>query len=76
MFNSVKRPNTKQVSTLFNQCKLYFGIQSSSLQFGFNHSEWHGYLSGFSVKRRKYVVCSTSYIALSYIFRKHVARNF
>ena len=23
------RPNTKQVSTLFNQCKLYFGIQSS-----------------------------------------------
>ena len=24
------RPNTKQVSTLFNQCKLYFEIQSSS----------------------------------------------
>ena len=61
------RPNTKQVSTLFNQCKLYFEIQNSSPQFGFNYSEWRGYLGGFSVKRRKSVVCSISYIALSSI---------
>ena len=38
------RPKTKQVSTLFNQCKLHFEIQSSSPQFGFNYSEWRGYL--------------------------------
>ena len=66
MFNSVKRPNTKQVSTLFNQCKLYFGIQSSSPQFGFNYSEWRGYLGGFSVKRRK-----SSLFNLIYYFVLH-----
>ena len=33
-------------------------------------------VGGFSVKRRKSVVCSISYVSLSYIFRKHVTRNF
>ena len=46
------RPNAKQVSTLFNQCKLYFGNQSSSPQFDFNYSEWRGYHGGFSFRRQ------------------------
>ena len=46
------RPNAKQVSTLFNQCKLYFGNQSSSPQFDFNYSEWRGYHDGFSFRRQ------------------------
>ena len=71
------RPKTKQVSTLFNQCKLYFGIQTSSRSLASRTVNGAVILvGGFSVKRRKSVICSISYVSLSYIFRKHVARNF
>ena len=58
------RPNTKQVSTLFNQCKLYFEIQSSSRS-----------LASTTVNGAVILVALVLYCFVLHL-RKHVAATF